>query len=158
MSHGGAFFCASMQRFVSCASRHIKTIFKEGTFGKKSKHIRKAASRGRETSTGRGEAQAARRPQSVWPGADPARYSADRRKRCVTCQLLPSNSRIIASATKFRLDIASGGVDNAAGWFDERVSAAGSFLVGFGRSFSRPSWRASMLGPFRFSPESETLG
>jgi hypothetical protein len=29
---------------------------------------------------------------------------------------------------------------------------------GSGRPFSRPSWRASMFGPFRFSPESETRG
>jgi len=32
------------------------------------------------------------------------------------------------------------------------------FLFGSGRSFNRPSWWASMLGPFRFSPESETRG
>jgi hypothetical protein len=59
---------------------------------------------------------------------------------------------------RFALDFPSSRVDNAAGWFDERVSAAGAFLVGCLTLF-QPSLLVGLhVGPFLFSPERETVG
>jgi cold-inducible RNA-binding protein len=58
------------------------------------------------------------------------------------------DGKLSRKAGRILLDFPLGRVDNAAGWFDEFVSAAGSFPVGSGRSFCRPSWRAFTPGRF----------
>ena len=140
-------------RFDFCAQAPAQSTLEDMQLGKESKHVREAASRSREASAGRGQTQTSATEKSRRPRAGAARRSAAARGSCLAGnRARKAICRFSLRAAIFLLDIRPDRVDNAPGWFDECVSAAGPFLVGSGRSFSRPSWWASMHDLSMYGP------